>query len=428
MPDCGPGSRTALCTSRRLLTNEGSNMLRAEIARDFPRVLLVTPQPFYEDRGTPIAVRYVAQALSELGACVDILAFPVGRSVSIPRVRIMRCANPLRLKRVPIGFSWRKIALDATLWQAFSRLVHSGRYHMVHAVEDAAYMAAAICPPVGQPFIYDMASAIPVELKRNALFASRLIQRLLSAAEKRVISAARSVVCSSGLGGYVADQVPEARVREWQYPAYAERVDGYRALELREELGIRRNQRVILYTGNFAAYQGVELLLEAFQRARQIRPELALVCVGATEKESAERSEARAADSQVFILPRQPRRQIPVFLELADFLVLPRVAVDNVPLKLFDYMASGTPIIATRGPAHEPLLDESRAFMSEPTVEALSATLVDACASRHRSESLGRAARSYAMENFGWDRFVDFVRTTYIDTLSGTNERQRLVA
>ena len=99
-----------------------------------------------------------------------------------------------------------------------------------------------------------------------------------------------------------------------------------------------------------------------------------------------------------------------------------------MPLKLFDYMASGTPIIATRGPAHEPLLDDSRAYMSEPTVEALSATLVDACASRHRSESLGRAARSYAMENFGWDRFVDFVRATYIDTLSATNERRRLVA
>ena len=394
-------------------------MLQSRIASECTRILLVTPQPFYEDRGTPIAVRYVAQALSELGAYVDILAFPVGRSVRIPRVNIIRCANPLRLKQVPIGFSWRKIVLDASLWQAFRQLVNSGKYHIVHAVEDAAYMAAAICPPAGQPFIYDMASAIPVELKRNALFASRLIQRLLSAAEKRVISAASRVVCSSGLAGYVSDQVPEARVREWQYPAYAERVDGYRALELRRELGIRTNQRVILYSGNFAAYQGIELLLQAFQRARKTRPELALVCVGATDKEFAERSEASAADGQVFVLPRQPRRQIPVYMELADFLVLPRVAADNVPLKLFDYMASGTPIIATRGPAHEPLLDDSRAFMSEPTVEALSATLVDACASRQRSEALARAARSYATENFGWDQFVEFVRNTYNDTLNG---------
>jgi glycosyltransferase involved in cell wall biosynthesis len=400
----------------------------ATIAREFPRVLLVTPQPFYEDRGTPIAVRYVAQALSELGAFVDILAFPVGRNVTIPRVNIMRCANPLRLKQVPIGFSWRKIVLDATLWQAFSRLVNSGKYHIVHAVEEAAYMAAAICPPVGQPFIYDMASAIPAELKRNALFATGLVQRLLSAAERRVISAASRVVCSSGLADYVLHQVPDARVRQWRYPAYAERIDGYRALELRKELGLRPDQRVILYSGNFAAYQGIELLQEAFQRARKTRPELALVCVGATDKEFAERSGASAAEDQVFVLPRQPRTQIPVYMKLADFLVLPRVAADNVPLKLFDYMASGTPIIATRGPAHEPLLNESRAFMSDPTVEALSATLLDACASRRRSEILGRAAQSYAMEHFGWDRFVDFVRTTYIDALSEKNEPRGLLA
>src|ERR1700682_884671 len=148
-------------------------MLKTGIANEFTRILLVTPQPFYEDRGTPIAVRYVAQALSELGAYVDILAFPVGRNVTIPGMNIFRCANPLRLKQVPIGFSWRKIVLDASLWQGFSRLVNSGRYHIVHAVDDAAYMPAAICPPVGQPFIYDMASAIPVELKRNALFATR---------------------------------------------------------------------------------------------------------------------------------------------------------------------------------------------------------------------------------------------------------------
>src|ERR1700682_1037973 len=109
-------------------------MLKTGIANEFTRILLVTPQPFYEDRGTPIAVRYVAQALSELGASVDILAFPVGRNVTIPQVKIMRCANPLRLKQVPIGFSWRKIVLDASLWQAFSRLVNSGRGYIAHAV------------------------------------------------------------------------------------------------------------------------------------------------------------------------------------------------------------------------------------------------------------------------------------------------------
>src|SRR5690606_8496034 len=49
-----------------------------------PRILVVTPQPFYEDRGTPIALRYLLRALTELGYAVDLLVFPIGREIEIP--------------------------------------------------------------------------------------------------------------------------------------------------------------------------------------------------------------------------------------------------------------------------------------------------------------------------------------------------------
>jgi glycosyltransferase involved in cell wall biosynthesis len=386
---------------------------------DKGRVLVVTPQPFYEDRGTPIAIRYVAQALSELGVCVDILAFPIGTDVAIPRVRVLRSANPLGLTQVPIGFSWRKLALDASLWRSFSRLVRTQNYHIVHAVEEAAYMASVICPPLGQPFIYDMASAIPVELARKPIFRPGLIQGLISAAERHVISTAAGVICSSGLGEYVLRQVPDARVNQWAYPAESSRVDGDRAAAVRTELGLRPEHRVILYSGNFAAYQGIDLLLEAFSIARRSRPELALVCVGATPREMLDHGAQGSAlrEQQVFIVPRQPREKIPVYLKLADYLVLPRVSADNVPLKLFDYMASGKPIVATRGNAHEPLLDDTRAFLSEPNAAALSTALLTACASSARAAVVGHAAQAFAAEHFGWGRFVEFVRATYIQAL-----------
>src|SRR5579862_8341829 len=102
-----------------------------EAASEWPRVLIVTPQPFYEDRGTPIAVQYVARALSEIGAEVDLLAFPIGQDVAINNVHVYRCANLLRLRRVPIGFSWRKVVLDASLWSSFvGMLSQIGRAHV----------------------------------------------------------------------------------------------------------------------------------------------------------------------------------------------------------------------------------------------------------------------------------------------------------
>ena len=80
------------------------------------RVLLMAPQPFYEDRGTPIALRHVLRALVELGHEVDVLTFPVGRSLELPGVRYFRAPNPLRFRSIPVGFSLRKVFLDLFLW------------------------------------------------------------------------------------------------------------------------------------------------------------------------------------------------------------------------------------------------------------------------------------------------------------------------
>ena len=56
------------------------------IMRD--RILVIAPQPFYEDRGTPIAVRRLLDALAEDGKLIDLLTYPVGMSIELPGLRI----------------------------------------------------------------------------------------------------------------------------------------------------------------------------------------------------------------------------------------------------------------------------------------------------------------------------------------------------
>ena len=88
---------------------------------------MVAPQPFYEDRGTPIADDQLLRALSQLAYEVDVLTYPVGRTVEIPGVRYLRCANPFRVRRVPIGFSLRKVLLDLTLMPELARRLRKRR-------------------------------------------------------------------------------------------------------------------------------------------------------------------------------------------------------------------------------------------------------------------------------------------------------------
>jgi len=396
--------------------------------RDRSRVLIVTPQPFYEDRGTPIAVRYVARALSEIGVEVDLLAFPIGQEVAIENVHVRRCANLLRFRRVPIGFSWRKIVLDASLWTSFANMLSRRSYDMVHAVEEAAYIAAALCPRFGQPFIYDMASAIPVELQRKRLLSSARAQRFLGAVERSVMDRAAHIICSPGLAGYVHGRAPDASVSEWRFPAQLRAVTAEDASALRMRLGISQDRRVVLYSGSFAGYQGIDVLFDAFERAQKDNPELLLICVGATEPEIEAWSNRLPPElkENVRLIPRQPRERIATYIEAADFLALPRGRTDNIPLKLFDYMASGKPIIAMRHAAYEPMLDHTRAFICDPTAQALGEAITYACRSPELAKSLGRESGSYARRQFGWSRFVDFVRDTYAKSMYTGREAARL--
>ena len=60
------------------------------------RILLLAPHPFYQERGTPIAVNLLLQALSGLGYQVDVLTYPEGSEVSYPGVTLHRIRRPWR--------------------------------------------------------------------------------------------------------------------------------------------------------------------------------------------------------------------------------------------------------------------------------------------------------------------------------------------
>ena len=76
------------------------------------RILFIAPQPFYEDRGTPIAIHNTLAALNELGFAVDLATFPLGSEVNLPGINIFRTTNPFKYRNVPIGISFPKMLLD----------------------------------------------------------------------------------------------------------------------------------------------------------------------------------------------------------------------------------------------------------------------------------------------------------------------------
>ena len=71
------------------------------------RILMIAPEPFFEPRGTPFSEFHRIRALVELGHTVDLVTYPFGHDVSLPGLRVFRCARPPFMNGVGIGPSWR---------------------------------------------------------------------------------------------------------------------------------------------------------------------------------------------------------------------------------------------------------------------------------------------------------------------------------
>ena len=133
------------------------------------KILVLAPQPFFQERGTPIAVRAMATFLGQAGAEVDLLTYHEGTDVPIPRVRIHRIAAPRWVRDVPPGFSLRKLVCDALLWVRARAMLRATRYDYVHAVEESAFLAMLFRRRYGVPYVYDMDSSLAEQMADSCI-------------------------------------------------------------------------------------------------------------------------------------------------------------------------------------------------------------------------------------------------------------------
>ena len=360
------------------------------------RILFLAPQPFFEVRGTPLAVLHLVRALGALGHKVDLLTFPQGEAAPVEGVRHLR-SLPLPVGRVKAGASLAKMVLDVPfVAEAVLRLVF-GRYDVVHGVEEAAHLVAPFSRLLGVPLVMDVDSSIPDQLRYSGFATRGPILGLAEALEDHALRRAAAVVtvCTSLTEG-VKGRVGDAPVFQIEDPPLADRSDlpnGEPVATLRGELGLS-DLPVVLYSGNFEAYQGVETLVDATPLLSGAQ---FLFMGGEPAEIEALRARVRglSSESRCVFSGKRPPSELSAFLALADLLVSPRSKGENTPFKAFTYLASGKPLVATRIPSHTQLLSDKTAFLVEPTPAGLAGGIRDAL--ENPEEARARADRGHAL-------------------------------
>jgi len=138
--------------------------------------------------------------------------------------------------------------------------------------------------------------------------------------------------------------------------------------EYRRKLNLPLDKKIVLYTGHLYEWKGAQVLAEA----SQFLPEdMEIYFVGGTDKDI-RKFKIQNSKFKIKVVGHKPYSEIPFWLKAADVLVLPNSGKQDIskywtsPLKLFEYMASKRPIIASNLPSIKEILNNNNSFLIEP--------------------------------------------------------------
>jgi len=381
-------------------------------------MLVVAPQPFFSPRGTPFSVYYRSMVTAELGYNIDLLTYGQGADVLIDGVTIFRGPALNFLGPVKTGPSAAKLVHDAVMFGKFLWRVATRRYDVVHAHEEAVFFAALVKPLFGYKLVYDMHSSLPEQLDNFGYSRSRLLKQVFEFLEVRSLRAADAIITiCPALRDQVAKLAPWAMDKHeliensiFDDVVLADAADEQSVQEMPDPATMANGKTAIVYAGTLESYQGIDILLGAIAELHKTRDDFTLLIAGGAPTQVAH-FQAMADELDVGsvvqfmgqIAPRAARH----LAANADIILSPRSSGTNTPLKTYEQLACGVPLVATRIYSHTQVLDDSLAVLTEPTAQGMAAGIGRLLDAPQDGKSLVAAAQSHYDQHYARPAYTE---------------------
>ncbi|MBX7138271.1 MAG: glycosyltransferase [Oligoflexia bacterium] len=393
------------------------------------KILFLAPEPFFQERGTPIAVRLALEVLTDRisrrqntgnrSDSIDLITYNEGEDIAIPGVRILRIPTPKFLRGVGPGISIKKLMCDVVFTiYVFQHVLRSGgarRYNLVHAVEESVFVALILKLFFGLPYIYDMDSSLALQVSEK-WWVLRPLRPMLSLIEKLAVKYSEAVVPVCDALAVVAKQHGSKYTSVLSDVSLLKGEGTAQKADLRLELGVSPETPLVVYIGNLERYQGIDLLIESFGLVSAQEQSSRLVIIGG-RPEHIKHYESKAASigisHRVHLAGPRPVEKLDDYIYNADILVSPRTKGNNTPMKIYSYLHSGRAMVATRLPTHTQVLDDEVCALADPTSESFGGAILRLITDHEERSRLGRNARALAEERYTFDVFKDRLNMIY---------------
>jgi glycosyltransferase involved in cell wall biosynthesis len=376
---------------------------------------MVAACPLPYPRGTPLRIHGLANTLALRGHEVHVVTYHLGGPDSDVRYHLHRIARVPTYRKLSPGPTLQKLAvLDSMLALRLRGVLRRLSCDVIHAHHFEGLLAGlAANLGRGLPLVFDAHTLLEAELPfyragplaRVSRRLGRILDTCLPPRAHHVIAVTDSMrtrllelgrlgsedisVIGSGIGMEIFD-APQTR------PSFT-----------------GSGVKMAIFTGNLAAYQGIDLMMRAFAVIVQTCPDARLRIV--TES-SFDPYEPLARDLGVrdrIDLHHVPFEALPAHLLAADVALNPRGECDGLPQKLLNYMACGKAIVSFEGSAKLLTHEVDALIVPNGDVAGFARAVTRLFDDPVLGRRLGDSARRLVRDTMSWDAAAQKVETVY---------------
>jgi glycosyltransferase involved in cell wall biosynthesis len=379
------------------------------------RILYITLENLSLHKGSVVHVKEVVNGLRKLGHHVGIIASSLNKDEEIPHFYNLSIipSSILRLLRV------KKQPYIASLVFLFLYLLRILRQYDIIYARDFHTVIIALLPRLifRKKLVFEINGIANEErrLKRDSLFnhifvsfikmaekmATRYSEKVISVAPKIKVYLTQNFNCPPDKINVITNGVDTKKF----HPIHDELL----LVEWKKRLGIKSHDTVIAYIGNLAPWQGINDLIEIAFRLLSKNKDLKYLIVGDGPLKPLllEKVLSSGYDKNIYFTGMVNHEEIPFLINLADICVAPLRIGTGSPIKVFEYMACGKPVVTSRIEGLEFIEAEGAGRLTPPEdITGLEEALSELIEEPRKREDMGLKGRQIARERFSWESRV----------------------
>jgi len=383
-------------------------------------IAMVAACPFPANHGTPAAIKEMSEELARRGHLIRVVTYPLSDDIPVAGIEINRVGHVGRNREINVGPSYQRLVFDAMLAIKLFQIVRRHEVDVIHAHNyEAMLIGGVVGRLTGVPVIYNAINTMISELPSYNFFRPRMlatgIAKLLDYVVPRM--ADKIIADTEELRSFILDQGVEPErvitIHSGVRPEMFQAGDGVR---VRERFAAGGGP-LIVYTGTFDEFQGLDYLMTAFRIVHEHKPTARLLLVSSTASRTRrtryERMATELGFGSQFAIASSTLDELPDFLAAADVAVVPRPNSPGIPTKLLNYMAAGNAIVSFKQSATI-LQHKVTAVLVEPaTAENFAQGILHVLDNPALAQKLRANVQSFVIGRFDWPSIAVRLEAVY---------------